>query len=133
MNKTCRSCKEEKAVNEFSKNVSKADGLQISCKICCRNKSKKYYKSNSERMKKQIASSRHQRREEAQQILLDLFRKSGCSDCPEKDILVLEFDHVRGKKVRDISRLVATGATKLLLEELPKCDIVCANCHRRRT
>lgn len=45
----------------------------------------------------------------------------------------MDFDHARGQKVADISRLAVRGATKQLREELVKCDVVCANCHRIRT
>ena len=32
--KTCSKCKEEKALEEFSKNASAKDGLQSECKDC---------------------------------------------------------------------------------------------------
>lgn len=45
----------------------------------------------------------------------------------------MEFDHVRGTKVDSISRIVSGGCKLKLWKELPKCDLVCANCHRIRT
>jgi hypothetical protein len=49
------------------------------------------------------------------------------------DPLVLQFDH-REQKASDIGRLVGNGcASKRLADALAKCDIRCANCHRRRT
>lgn len=57
-----------------------------------------------------------------------------CADCGEKDVLVLEFDHVRGSKVECVSVLVAKSAPLHTVKgELSKCEVVCANCHRRRT
>lgn len=57
-----------------------------------------------------------------------------CVDCGETDIIVLEFDHVRGEKYNNISNLVIQDRSfeKLKLEIL-KCDVRCANCHRRIT
>lgn len=61
-----------------------------------------------------------------------------CLDCgktypPE----VMEFDHVpeRGKKKVSISTLKGTRklTAKTFKEELAKCDLVCANCHKLRT
>jgi hypothetical protein len=49
-------------------------------------------------------------------------------DCGEKDVRVLEFDHVRGKKGFDIGNWRCFGMLRLL-EEIAKCDVVCANCH----
>lgn len=54
-------------------------------------------------------------------------------DCGEKDILVLEFDH-RANKYKEIGKMV-TGRYSLLriMKEVEKCDVRCANCHRRKT
>jgi hypothetical protein len=41
----------------------------------------------------------------------------------------MEFDHVQGDKVANPSSM--TG--KEFFEEIEKCDMVCANCHRIRT
>jgi hypothetical protein len=48
---------------------------------------------------------------------------------------VLDFDHVRGEsKKSDMSSLVCKGkSNRLLAEEMAKCDLICANCHRERT
>jgi hypothetical protein len=49
------------------------------------------------------------------------------------DIVVLEFDHVAGK-LRDIARLISDGVPLGRIdEEIERCEIVCVNCHRRRT
>ena len=56
-----------------------------------------------------------------------------CVDCGESDRAVLDFDHV-GPKTRAISEMVATGLTvEAIAAELVECEVVCANCHRRRT
>jgi hypothetical protein len=57
-----------------------------------------------------------------------------CVDCGESDPIVLDFDHVRGKKAFDVS----FGAHRAyswehILKEIAKCEIRCANCHRRIT
>lgn len=58
-------------------------------------------------------------------------RSVPCSDCGGSyPHYVMEFDHARGEKKCYISQL---GSTKRLLEELKKCDVVCANCHKTRT
>ncbi len=56
-----------------------------------------------------------------------------CVDCGEPDLVVLDFDHMRDKKYQ-ISKLVnSTCSLARLQAEVAKCDVVCANCHRRRT
>ena len=57
-----------------------------------------------------------------------------CVDCGVTDLVVLEFDHVRGVKVGDVSALVTSGYPWTKIEaEIAKCDVRCANCHRRVT
>jgi hypothetical protein len=53
-------------------------------------------------------------------------------DCGETDALVLEFDHV-GSKNFGISAGIRNRSWESLLEEMSRCDVVCGNCHRRRT
>jgi hypothetical protein len=55
-----------------------------------------------------------------------------CVDCGESDPVVLEADHVRDKSY-DVSRMIQGWSWNRILQELKKCEIVCANCHRRRT
>lgn len=64
--------------------------------------------------------------------------ESICTDCKQAyPYYVLQFDHVpeRGDKKFTIS--IATRNSSVtpeeLLEEIKKCDIVCANCHFKRT
>jgi hypothetical protein len=66
-------------------------------------------------------------------VVLQFLAKAACVDCAEKDSLVLQFDHMYDK-LDHVSWLVGSGCSPLrLLEELAKCEIRCANCHRRRT
>lgn len=57
-----------------------------------------------------------------------------CVDCGEKDIVVLQFDHVRGKKRGNVSSLARAGhPLSVIQKEIAKCEIRCANCHVRKT
>ncbi len=64
----------------------------------------------------------------------EYLRDHHCVDCHESDPIVLEFDHVRGVKVGNLSALVNAGRTLTVIQdEINKCDVRCANCHRRVT
>lgn len=57
-----------------------------------------------------------------------------CVDCGESDWIVLEFDHCRGNKKLAIASMIHRNYSwKVILEEINKCDVRCANCHRRKT
>jgi hypothetical protein len=44
----------------------------------------------------------------------------------------MDFDHVRGTKIFEISKKPTTNK-EVILAEIEKCDIICSNCHRIRT
>ena len=63
-------------------------------------------------------------------------KKQPCADCGvEYPYYVMDLDHRPGTAKRaNFSVLVKRGASEdVLLNELAKCDVVCANCHRERT
>ena len=75
------------------------------------------------------AASRSRKR--VNDVIFAALSGKSCVDCGESDLLVLQFDHREPKlKTRDISKCSTVTS---VLRELPKCDIVCANCHTRRT
>jgi lysyl-tRNA synthetase class I len=45
----------------------------------------------------------------------------------------MDFDHVRGRKQKNVMELIPTLSKKKIDEEIAKCEIVCSNCHRIRT
>jgi hypothetical protein len=71
-----------------------------------------------------------------QQIeLLDRIREMPCTDCSQRfPVCVMEFDHREiWDKVGNVSQLAGRVPIATLLEEISKCDIVCANCHSDRS
>lgn len=57
----------------------------------------------------------------------------GCSVCGyNAHPAALDFNHVRGEKLFNVSRDTKTAWSKVL-EEIAKCDVLCSNCHRIHT
>jgi L-lysine 2,3-aminomutase len=68
-----------------------------------------------------------------QRIVVEVLAATGCVDCGNRDVRVLEFDHLRDKRA-NVSELLARGhSVRALRDEIAKCEVVCRNCHRRRT
>jgi hypothetical protein len=74
------------------------------------------------------------RRAEVKAYIDKIKTATPCADCRKKfPPVCMDFDHVEAK-VRTVSGLVS-GAYRLELvkEEIARCELVCANCHRIRT
>lgn len=57
-----------------------------------------------------------------------------CLDCGNRyPHYVMDFDHVRGEKIGDVSALMRNASIAKIDAEIAKCDLVCSNCHRERT
>jgi hypothetical protein len=66
--------------------------------------------------------------------LREHLRAHPCADCGEDEFLVLEFDHHAGGKLAEVAGLLSTCARlERVRDEVARCEVVCANCHRRRT
>ena len=54
--------------------------------------------------------------------------ETGCSSCKETNPVVLEFHHTHDKEYK-VSRMIELPIQKIK-EEMSKCIVLCANCHR---
>lgn len=91
-----------------------------------------HYQANRELYIKRARDRGIAVRRERIEFLIAYFRDHPCVDCGETDPLVLEFDH-REDKAFNISEGLRDRNWQSILDEIAKCDVVCANCHRRRT
>jgi hypothetical protein len=59
----------------------------------------------------------------------------GCADCRNRyPHYMLEFDHrPEHKKLGNIYSVLKKYGNEKAWEEIAKCDVVCANCHKHRT
>lgn len=81
------------------------------------------------------ANNKKYREANMQRLYLYLIQHP-CTDCGETNPEVLEFDHLPGFEKRfEIGRAVtaSTRSWTLILTEIAKCEVVCANCHRKRS
>ena len=104
------------------------------CPVCRSVYQKRWYRNHPEGHKASVLAYNKARTLEWQGRIQDYLRTHPCVDCGESDPVVLEFDHVRGEKADRISRMVCDlRRWDVIEQEITKCDIRCANCHRRRT
>lgn len=86
-----------------------------------------------EKNKASYVASRAAAREKRLRIVAE-YKMKPCADCEvEHPYYVMQLDHIKGEKVDKVSALVKSASLGAVLEELEKCDVVCANCHAYRT
>jgi hypothetical protein len=129
MIKLCNWCQEEK---EHS--VRKNGNPASHCKECQREYSKKHYQENKELHNKRRYERRKEERSIIHDYLVELKSSTPCMDCGNiYPYYVMDFDHVRGEKSFNIGNSSNQSSLTRIKEEIEKCDLVCANCHRIRT
>jgi hypothetical protein len=134
MFKTCSKCKNKLPISEFNwkiKNIRRAGN----CKNCSRKYIREHYKNNREYYLIKAQKRNSQIRKKCREFIGNYLLTHPCVDCGEDDILVLEFDHIdRIGKELEVSRIIReSGSVHRLENEIAKCEVRCANCHRRKT
>lgn len=129
MEKLCKTCNEFKNYDDFYKASKHSDGRQYKCKSC--DTGARRINQATPEYRKKVYSRR--------KLMIEKLRKIKesvpCFDCNQYyEGYVMQFDHVRGVKKFNLSRAgTDTTSMETIQEEMNKCEIVCANCHARRT
>lgn len=118
----CTGCDRTLAVAHFHRGQSR-------CKDCRR----AYIQERGDLHRRQSRVARDRRRALARAYVVDLLTTGACADCGVAEPAVLEFDHV-GNKTMEVGKLVREAyRLERVKSEIANCELVCANCHRRRT
>jgi hypothetical protein len=130
--KKCYRCGELKTPEHFAWR-NKASGRHDSfCRPCRSAYKKEHYAANRQRYIDRAGTRKRELALERTLYLIEYFRSHPCADCGETDPIVLEFDHLRDKSF-SVGMDLARRGWQQILDEIEKCQVVCANCHRRRT
>lgn len=81
------------------------------------------------------AVKRNAKNKEARRQYIRQQKDVPCTDCNQRyPYYVMQFDHVRGEKKFDLSQAATMWASMdRIIEEVAKCEVVCANCHAIRS
>lgn len=129
----CTSCLIIKPIGEFNFRNSSLGVRQKACKECTRARIRAHYYSNRDyylrKARKRNAAIINFLRE----YIWKYLSTHHCIDCGENDPVVLEFDHKRDK-ILALSEIIKNSPSlKRVDDEILKCEVRCANCHRRKT
>ena len=125
----CSRCHEWKLASEFH---NSSDGEYTYCRDCRNAYDRAYYAAGGK-------VPRAKRRRAAIDVELQWMNslKAGiaCADCGGTvPLFVMHWDHLpEFEKIDDIGSMVGRRSREVILSELDKCQLVCANCHVMRT
>ena len=87
----------------------------------------KYYSHNKEKVIAATGANRRKVRADWASYKATL----SCIQCGQKHPATLDFHHIiRKRDNKKVHRLINDGAWKQAREEIKKCVVLCANCHR---
>ena len=126
--KHCNKCNTTKEDGEFNKKARNYDKLQSVCRDCNSKISKAWYDKN----KRQKIFATRTRKQETALWLREFKSNLCCIRCGESRPACLDFHHKNPKeKDKPVSQMVNAGMSRAkMIQEIEKCDVLCANCHR---
>ena len=132
--KSCTKCGLTRSDDEFRFRNKNKGTRTCWCKTCFSLYEREKWQSDADRRALNIEHGRV-RRSRNRRFLYEYLLTHPCISCGEADPIVLDFDHrdpsEKSMNVSDMIRCLFSLDT--LREEIAKCDVLCANCHRRRT
>jgi hypothetical protein len=143
--KVCTTCTRRQPDREFYADPRARDGKQAQCRTCQNAAKKRRYHADPDyraRVNKRNRAAYRpgtrralavQQKAERAAIVAEA-KAQPCVDCGNSyPPAAMDFDHVRGEKGGTIAHLVCSGGSiERLKEEIAKCEIRCAVCHRLR-
>lgn len=135
--KKCKYCKKE-----FKGTLTK----RLYCSSECQEKNTKIrkkkeylenYRNNppKNKTKKQLLKEKSIRKKDLKNLIkkyiMQFKLKNGCSKCGEKRWFCLDFHHKKDKLKNVSSMLSQAYSLQSVKKEMTKCDLLCANCHKK--
>lgn len=126
---TCTKCNLSKSIEEFSWKDKAKCKKHKHCKLC-QKLHDSTHKDESYFIRKRANRKAFAKRN--RDFVFDYLSQHPCVDCGQTDPIVLEFDHISDKE-KAISNVIHRWSLDHIVSEIEKCEVRCANCHRRKT
>lgn len=140
--KLCSGCNLVKPISEYFIRKDRPSGVVSRCKTCESERSedrvddiKQYSRTYYEKNKDKICAKSKSVGDERMKYIYEYKINKPCVDCKQVfPPVCMDFDHIpeKGNKTFNLSQ-GRWKTIEVIKEELDKCELVCANCHRLRT
>lgn len=128
--RTCRTCKVEKPISNYGVRRASKDGLMTQCKECNKSGQKIQYSKN----KKYYLDRNREQRAKNRKLYTELKSNTPCAKCGGHfPNCVMDYDHKDPSSKKMCVAQMMGYSWKVILEEIAKCELLCANCHRIKT
>lgn len=133
--KACSICGETRPLELFTVRRKNKDGHTARCRPCVNAANKVRYTGRSEQARARLRFFNKKLKDDKAEKVFDYLTRHPCVDCGESDPVVLEFDHrdTRTKRLAVAQMIERRYSWESIRAEIAKCDVRCANCHRRKT
>lgn len=122
----CNKCNKDKSEYEFPFKNKALNKRATICKECQRAYKLEHYYNN-----KKAHYERNKKTEQRIAEYINAYKRSHpCLICGEDAIECLDFHHL-GNKELEVSKLRKKGSLNKVINEISKCVVLCANCHRK--
>jgi hypothetical protein len=128
--KHCKKCNTTKHKIDFNKNRTNSDGLQAHCRLCQKKADSASYKKSAIRRAK-VAEQGRLAKERGKSLVQRYKRMCKCRVCREDEPIALDLHHLDPSTKEDNPSRLYGYSFKKLKEEVRKCIVLCANCHRK--
>ena len=132
MEKYCGRCETTKPISDFNSRKGsrgRSDGHQAYCRGC----QKVYLSERYTATKDVYAVKVRERKIDLRRQFAEIKSSLKCARCPENHPAALDFHHHDpSTKELGVSAMVHSGwHIDRIKEEIAKCEVLCANCHRK--
>ena len=130
----CSRCGERRPIFAFPFRNFNAGERAYYCRACQAAYRHGHYVANRGDYMTRAMTEAQLKREDMLLRVFEYLRQHPCVDCGETDIRKLEFDHRdRSTKTMAVTSMIGRRTWEAIQHEIAKCDVRCANCHRKRT
>ena len=93
---------------------------------------KEYHAQWYQKNKEKVKTRKKERIKKIREWFIDYKSTLSCEQCGTSHPAVIDFHHKDGYDKLVVSEIIGKhgGSKKLVLEEIEKCRVLCANCHR---
>lgn len=137
--KVCRKCHKQANTTDFPKDRTRPSGRKDVCKECHTATARRWREENPDKYEKQLEDARRKKARRKpgpsyadKRALLDEYKRiRGCFFCGEREAVCLDFHHREPKHKSFTIGQHFHRSLDALFAEISKCEVVCANCHRK--